>query len=46
MTSRAGFVAGTALALLMAGGHAFATPAATTLAPAAPQAKDVPFVLA
>ncbi len=52
MTARAGFVTGTALALLMATGYAVAAPTASTAAsPTAstaepPQAKDMPLVLA
>lgn len=44
MTARAGFVTGTALALLMATGYAVAAPTASTAEP--PQAKDMPLVLA
>lgn len=52
MTARAGFVTGTALALLMATGYAVAAPTASTAASptasmtAPPQAKDMPLVLA
>ncbi len=44
MTARAGFVSGTALALLMAAGYAYAAPTVSQTLP--PQAKDMPLVLA